>query len=76
MLENWNVPARLELQNHFETLNANVNLELFIKKLKRKRSRYKIKSNSMGYISGISFCIKRYLIKESDVHKKNIMAKY
>jgi hypothetical protein len=22
MLENWNVPARLELQNHFETLNG------------------------------------------------------
>ncbi|MBQ0907726.1 relaxase/mobilization nuclease domain-containing protein [Flavobacterium sp. F-328] len=65
------VPARLELQNIiFETLNANINLELFIKKLKERGVDTKLNQSTTGYISGISFLYKEIPYKGSDVHKK------
>ena len=70
-LRTGDVPARLELQNIiFETLNANINLELFIKKLKERGVDAKLNQSTTGYISGISFLYKEIPYKGSDVHKK------
>ncbi|MBB1192059.1 hypothetical protein DNC80_00020 [Flavobacterium sp. SOK18b] len=70
-LRTGDIPARLELQNIiFETLNGNINLELFIKKLKERGVDTKLNQSSTGYISGISFLYKEIPYKGSDVHKK------
>lgn len=69
-LRTGNVPERLELQNViFEILNENINLQLFIKKLKARGVETKLNNSSTGYISGISFLYKEVPYKGSDIHK-------
>ncbi len=69
-LRTGDVPARLELQSIiFRTLNGNINLQLFIKKLKERGVDTKLNQSSTGYISGISFLYKEIPYKGSDIHK-------
>nr|WP_315144179.1 relaxase/mobilization nuclease domain-containing protein [uncultured Flavobacterium sp.] len=69
-LRTGNVPERLELQNViFEILNENINLQLFINKLKARGVETKLNNSSTGYISGISFMYKEKPYKGSDIHK-------